>query len=458
MVRNLSPGYLLALLISDVLIVTVGLLASWWLRLNLSFGAFIPDDAVSPPLWLFVVTAMIWIVGLWQANLYSPQIGLYLYLRRIVTGHSIAALLFLGMIYIVYRDYSRLQALYLIAIVFVLLLIHRGVLRYFSDPVSEKRRVLIVGTDRHAATVGQKVSDHAWANLTLVGHLRPNGSHEDDDALPIRGGLDDLAAVVQRERVNEVIVCVRWFDDVVYEEVARIVRRLQDRAVNIRLAPDYTDLAYFHLSTEDFDGLPLIAVREAILSPFQRIAKRVFDLVVALVVLALTWPLLLLIALLIKWDSPGPAIFRQMRIGQYGKPFAMLKFRTMAFTTPPDELRGRYLKNPDNPHVTRVGRFLRKTSLDELPQFINVLRGEMSVVGPRPELPEFVEKYEWWQRKRFELPQGVTGWWQINGRAERPMFENTEDDLFYISHYSLWLDFQIVLRTVVVVLSRRGAY
>lgn len=458
MIRNLSPGYLLALLTSDILIVTVGLLASWWLRLNLPFGTFIPNDALSLPLWLFVISPFIWIIGLWQANLYTPQIGLFLYLRRIVTGHTIASLLFLGMIYTTYRDYSRLQALYLIAIVFGLLLLHRGILRYFSDPVSEKRRVLIIGTDSYAITVGRKVREHAWANLTLVGYLRLNSPGRHDETLNICGGLDDLAAVVRQQAVDEVIICVRRFDDGVYNDVARIVRRLQNRVVNIRLAPDYTDLAYFHLSAEDFGGLPLIAVRESILSPSQRIAKRVFDVVVALAVLLLTWPLFILIVLWIKRDSPGPAIFRQTRIGQYGRPFAMLKFRTMAFTAPPDKLRGRYLKNPDNPHVTRAGRFLRRASLDELPQFINVLRGEMSVVGPRPELPEFVEKYEWWQRKRFELPQGVTGWWQINGRSERPMFENTEDDLFYISHYSLWLDIQIVLRTVIVVFSRRGAY
>ena len=456
MIRKLSPGYLLALLTADVLIVVAGLLGSWWLRLNLSFGAFIPDDAVSPPLWLFAASALIWLAGLWQAGLYQPQIGLYLQLRRIVTGHTLAALLFLGMIYITYRDYSRLQAVYCIGIVFALLLIHRTLLRLFSDPVSEKRRVLIVGVDAHAQAVRAKVSAHAWANLTLVGHVQPNGADSAD--LSTLGGLDDLPAIVERERVDEVIVCVRWFDDAVYDEVARIVRGLQDHAVNIRLAPDYTDLAYFHLSTEDFDGLPLIAVRETILTPAQRIAKRLFDVVVAGATLAVSWPLLLLIALAIRLDSPGPALFAQTRIGQYGRPFGMLKFRTMAFTAPPDELRGHYLKHPHNPHVTRVGWFLRRMSLDELPQLVNVLRGQMSIVGPRPELPEFVEKYEWWQRKRFELPQGITGWWQINGRSDRPMFENTEDDLFYISHYSLWLDVQIVLRTVLVVLTGRGAY
>jgi lipopolysaccharide/colanic/teichoic acid biosynthesis glycosyltransferase len=115
-------------------------------------------------------------------------------------------------------------------------------------------------------------------------------------------------------------------------------------------------------------------------------------------------------------------------------------------------------KSPNDPRVTRVGAFLRRTSLDELPQFYNVLRGEMSVVGPRPEIATLAEQYEWWQRKRFEVPQGITGWWQINGRSDRPLRQHIEDDLYYVSNYSLWLDLQILLRTVIVVLTGRGAY
>jgi lipopolysaccharide/colanic/teichoic acid biosynthesis glycosyltransferase len=132
----------------------------------------------------------------------------------------------------------------------------------------------------------------------------------------------------------------------------------------------------------------------------------------------------------------------------------MYKFRTMVDGTHAPDKPTQHR----DPRVTRVGKFLRRTSLDELPQFINVLRGDMSIVGPRPELPEFVEKYDWWQRKRFELPQGMTGWWQINGRADRLMYQHTEDDLFYISHYSFWLDLRIILRTILVVFTGRGAY
>src|SRR5262249_19570493 len=166
----------------------------------------------------------------------------------------------------------------------------------------------------------------------------------------------------------------------------------------------------------------------------------------------------------IKLESPEAAIYSQTRLGEHGRPFKFYKFRSMFSERDPrwatfnSAERPVDYKKADDPRITRVGRFLRRTSLDELPQFWNILKGDMSVVGPRPEMPWLVEKYEPWQRKRFEVPQGLTGWWQVNGRAEKPMYLNTEDDLFYIRNYSFWLDLQIIFRTFLVVFTGRGAY
>jgi len=173
-----------------------------------------------------------------------------------------------------------------------------------------------------------------------------------------------------------------------------------------------------------------------------------------------------IIALAIKLDSPGPVIFRQERVGENGRLFTMLKFRTMVSNAEAlrkqveskDANGNRILKQQNDPRVTRVGNFLRQTSLDELPQIFNVLDNSMSLVGPRPEMPDFVDEYQPWQRKRFAVPQGITGWWQVNGRSDRPMHLNTEDDLYYVQHYSIWLDLQILARTVWAVLRRKGAY
>jgi lipopolysaccharide/colanic/teichoic acid biosynthesis glycosyltransferase len=175
---------------------------------------------------------------------------------------------------------------------------------------------------------------------------------------------------------------------------------------------------------------------------------------------------LLVIAIAIRLETKGPALFRQRRVGENGRLFDMLKFRTMVADA--EARQGEVLtkidtgelvhKRRDDPRVTRVGRLLRRYSLDEFPQLINVLRGDMSLVGPRPELPWLVEKYNPWQRKRFAVPQGITGWWQISGRSDKPMHLNTDDDLYYVYNYSLWLDLWILLRTPLAILKGRGAF
>ena len=182
--------------------------------------------------------------------------------------------------------------------------------------------------------------------------------------------------------------------------------------------------------------------------------------------LILASPVMLATALAIKLEDRGPIFYRAPRVGENGRLFHMLKFRSMVVDA--DRLlekvkqvdeQGRLIhKTPHDPRVTRVGRFIRRTSIDELPQLLNVLKGEMSLVGPRPELPWLVEKYEPWQRKRFAVPQGITGWWQVNGRSDKPLHLHSEDDLYYIQNYSLWLDIQILWKTVFVVLRGKGAY
>jgi lipopolysaccharide/colanic/teichoic acid biosynthesis glycosyltransferase len=180
----------------------------------------------------------------------------------------------------------------------------------------------------------------------------------------------------------------------------------------------------------------------------------------------LLWPLMLVVAIAIKLEDGGPILYSSARVGENGRIFYMHKFRSMVVNA--DKLQhivnqvdenGKVLfKHADDPRITRLGRFLRRTSIDELPQLFNVIKGEMSLVGPRPELPWLVETYEPWQRKRFAVPQGITGWWQVNGRSDNPMHLHTDQDLYYVQHYSLWLDIQILWRTLSVVLRGRGAY
>ncbi len=190
--------------------------------------------------------------------------------------------------------------------------------------------------------------------------------------------------------------------------------------------------------------------------------KRAFDLLFGFLALLLVLPIMALSMLLVYLDDGSPVIFRQKRVGKSGQLFEMLKIRTMVKDAErlqrQMEKHGSSYKVQDDPRVTRVGRVLRRLSLDELPQLFNVLAGTMSLVGPRPELPSLAERYEPWQRKRFDVLPGMTGWWQINNRSEQPMYLHIEDDLYYIQNYSFWLDLRILARTVWIVLSGRGAY
>jgi exopolysaccharide biosynthesis polyprenyl glycosylphosphotransferase len=246
----------------------------------------------------------------------------------------------------------------------------------------------------------------------------------------------------------------------------RLVTELHNLPIKVWLIPDYFHLALHKAVVEEFAGIPMLDLRAPALNDAQRMVKRAFDLALVIFCLPIALLVMVLIAFGILLESGRPVLFRQQRVGENGRLFEMLKFRTMV----PEAENLRHLvervdpqgivihKVPNDPRVTRLGHLLRQTSLDELPQIFNILRGDMSVVGPRPELPYLVEKYENWQRKRFAVPPGLTGWWQVQGRSDRPMHLHTEDDLYYVQNYSLMLDIQILFRTIGVVLRGRGAF
>jgi exopolysaccharide biosynthesis polyprenyl glycosylphosphotransferase len=461
MMRHYSLRYVLFLYTLDMLVVLGALALSSVLRIRIEFGKFGVPEAFAIPAVLYPLAPLMWLFAYNRANVYGPRQspGFWHELRNILIGHGMAALIFFGALYISYRDFSRVQAFYFIGLTLAGVVTYRVIARFFyrrfGKAISDLRRVLVIGTGENARQIAGIVRQYEWAGLMFAGYIQLDQS-DSHPPTPLLGSLGDLPRLIDQHQINEIIVPLKWFDSHTSERITEMMRLLDSFAVNIRLAPDYSDLAYFQTSAEDFSGIPLIGVRERVFSPAQRLVKRLFDLVFASLFLLLAAPLGLLIALLIRLDSPGPILFAQKRVGEYGRIFTMLKFRTMY--TGSDNPESEYGKRRDDPRVTRVGRWLRRASLDELPQFINVLRGEMSLVGPRPELPGLVNRYEWWQRKRFEVPQGLTGWWQINGRSDKPMHQHTEDDLYYIRHYSLWLDIQIILRTALAVIAGKGAF
>jgi exopolysaccharide biosynthesis polyprenyl glycosylphosphotransferase len=232
------------------------------------------------------------------------------------------------------------------------------------------------------------------------------------------------------------------------------------------VALGFFDLSLYRMGITSVAGIPMVDLRAPALSDYQLLAKRLFDLLIGSILLIISLPIMLVASILIWIDDRGPSIFKQKRVGENGKIFTVYKFRTMVgesetlqHLVEQQDAEGHIIhKFKDDPRVTRMGKILRRTSIDELPQLINVLNGTMSLVGPRPELPYLVDRYQPWQRKRFAVPPGITGWWQVTGRSDRPMHLNTEDDLFYIQNYSILLDIQILIRTIWVVLFGKGSY
>jgi exopolysaccharide biosynthesis polyprenyl glycosylphosphotransferase len=325
-----------------------------------------------------------------------------------------------------------------------------------------RRRVLIAGSGPVGRDLAAQFKRYPQLGLYVVGFLDDNLKKR-DEADDILGSLSDANRVVSEQRVDDVIIAL---PQSAYRRMERLVEELHSLAVKVWVIPDYFRLALHRASVDEFAGIPMLDLRAPALNDYQRLVKRAFDILVGLPSTLVTLPVMGVIGLAIRLEGQGPVLLRQKRAGENGKIFEMYKFRTM---TPGAEALSNSLgensdgieaihKRADDPRVTPLGRVLRRTSLDELPQLFNVLKGEMSLVGPRPELPSLVARYEPWQRQRFVVPQGMTGWWQISGRSDKPMHLNTESDLYYVQNYSLLLDIYILLKTIGVIISGKGAF
>jgi exopolysaccharide biosynthesis polyprenyl glycosylphosphotransferase len=417
-----------------------------------------------PSVWLAVFVAL---------RVYHPGRALRYVadLQSVWGAVTMASLVFAGITYLFFREFSRLLFFYFYVLDLLFLTLWRaalpGLLHRFGHRLGQPRRVLIVGAGQVGREAGVAVLEHRWAGLDLVGFLDDDPAKQRSGCLerPVLAPLAVAADVVAAQEIDEVIVALPLRAQA---ETERLVLALQALPVNVRLVPDVFSMVFIRASVEDFAGMPLVGLREPAIEGLARAAKRGFDLLVGGLALLLAAPAMAAIAVAIKLDSPGPVLFRQRRVGEGGRLFEILKFRTMVVGAEAQETAlardqgqgpPRFEKQPDDPRVTRVGRFLRRWSLDELPQLFNVLRGDMSLVGPRPELPWLVERYEPWQRKRFAVPQGMTGWWQVHGRSDRGDHRlRVEDDLYYIRNWSIWLDLRLLLMTIGAVIRGEGAY
>jgi len=471
MIRRFSIDFAIVFMLLDGLIVCVSLVISVLIRPYLNSISLVADVLVpySIPWLVYPLFSIIWVIVLLSLSAYDPRRHLQLFseISSFTLGSIIAGVSLAGMLYFSYRDVSRIFFLLFFILTycsqFVLRLIIRrtGLSRRVNG--QNHRKVLIAGSGVVGLQVEKQLVQYGGLGLDFAGFL------DDDPQERMEGGrvlgtLDQARQIIEQYKIEDVVLALpSWAHD----RICQLVADLHDLPVKVWVVPDYFTLALNRASVEELAGIPMIDLRAPAIGEDARMLKRFFDIMVSFLLLPVALPIMGILVLAIRIDSPGPAIFRQKRVGENGRIFNMYKFRSMILGAEKQCAviervgeDGRIVQDktlPDS-RITRVGTFIRRTSLDELPQLFNVLKGDMSLVGPRPELPYLVDKYEPWQRKRFGVPQGMTGWWQINGRSDKPMYLHTEEDLYYVQNYSLWIDLQILFKTVLAVISRKGAY
>jgi len=470
MFRRFSTNFALISIAFDAAVVASGLVLAARLR-----PAFNPLQAVadlpgpiSVPTELFIIFPLVWVLINLLFSVYDGRRNLKVIdeYGSLTLAAMLAGVTMAGVLYLTYRDISRFMFILFVAQAFVLMLLWRAGIRIlfrmrWLGPV-QTRRILILGAGVTGRRLANHITDEKDLGMQLAGFLDDDPAKVNGQA-DVLGTLDRARAVIQHQGVEDVVVALPLS---AHARLNQVVSELHDLPVRVWIIPDYFSLTLHRASVEEFAGIPMLDLRAPALSEYQRMIKRAFDLFVVVITLPVTLLLMGLISLSVWLDSRGSVFYVARRVGENGRIFNMYKFRSMVVnaealqdTVGIKNGNGDHVhKVRNDPRVTRVGRILRRTSLDELPQLINVLTGTMSLVGPRPEMPNLVEKYAPWQRKRFTVPQGITGWWQINGRSDRPMHLHTEDDLYYVQHYSLWLDLQILLRTAWSVVRGKGAF
>lgn len=399
-------------------------------------------------------------------NLYKPKRSTELKsdVASILKSNTVGLIIFLGVLYVIKQnDFSRsmifiFYAVSNFAMISVRVLV-RKTLRYMRKRGYNVKYVLLVGYSRAAEEyINRIVANPQWGYVVrgILDDTIPRGTKY--RGIKVIGRVDNLLVILPENKLDEIAITLALED---YGRLEEIVALCEKSGVHTKFIPDYNSVIPSKPYTEDLNGLPVINIRHVPLSnTLNSICKRVIDFAGGIVALLLFSPVMLISALLIKCTSPGPIIFKQERVGLHNKPFCMYKFRTMEIQKPKSEKKEWTTK--DDPRVTAIGKFLRKTSIDEMPQLFNVIKGDMSLVGPRPERPFFVEKF------KEEIPRymikhqvrpGMTGWAQVNGfRGDTSIRKRIDCDLYYIENWTIGLDFKILFLTVFKGFINKNAY
>jgi exopolysaccharide biosynthesis polyprenyl glycosylphosphotransferase len=453
-----------SLLVLDWVGVAGALVTALWIKIAVNGYPSVPNawtEARQSLAFAYLVTVLLFA----RVDLYADRP------RRPGIGKVASALFQTTIISLVFAlaNGDHFSSYYIFYSSFVLGTAYVGALRYGHTKVTGwvlsaagyRRRALLVGSGHQIEAVAHALESRARSEVDIVGYIsltpRPN------NGLRSLGRLADLPEILLTARIQEVIIADPDFPQ---GQAVELVDVCHQRGVTVQVAPSTMEILIDRAEFVPGQSVPLFRLRPPVFEGIDFALKRTFDLIVASIVLVLAAPVLLAIALAVKLSSRGPVIYRSVRPGIGGQPFSCLKFRTMrehadqiqADLEPLNEKTGALFKIRDDPRLTPIGRLLRRFSLDELPQLVNVIRGEMSLVGPRPLPLRDFERLEDWHKKRYLVLPGITGLWQVSGRSELDFDDLVRLDFLYLEQWSIFLDMSILLKTIPAVLSRRGAF
>jgi exopolysaccharide biosynthesis polyprenyl glycosylphosphotransferase len=470
MIRRYGAALRLTLAAADIVLALAVLVGATNLRFGGTSGwpsevySSLPDPGLAAAVFIGMWIAVLWMHGLYRSRARWTRrgdIGIVLRATLVQLALTLSLLYFFKL-----PNVSRLLLIVvfpsLAAAAIGIRIVVRQILILARDHGRNVRYMLVLGADARARAFADLVESHADLGMVVIGHLRADAPKA-RVALrrPVLGTIDDLEEVLHSQIVDEVAICLPFSMEEMIEQAAYLCEQ-EGKVVRIPVAPVERVLAMSQF--ESIDGVGVYSVANGPDRAVGLALKRLIDVVGAAVLMVVLSPLMALVALAIKLDSKGPILFRQERVGLHGRPIKVVKFRSMCADAEQrlgelrdhNEINGHAFKLANDPRTTRVGRILRRLSLDELPQLWNVLRGQMSLVGPRPPLPSEVANYDVWHRRRLSMKPGMTGLWQVRARSS-PEFDHwVEQDLEYIDSWSLWLDFKIIARTVPAVLSGTG--
>jgi exopolysaccharide biosynthesis polyprenyl glycosylphosphotransferase len=456
MLRRHASGFRALLMLADGALAAVLLVALSVVRFE---GDWLDhwQAILQQPGALALAYSSLWIIVLWLHGLYRPRARWTIRSEGLAVGRAtiVMALLTLSVLF-VFRlpDVSRLYLLALFPSQWLLTLATRIALRFGFEQLRRRgynvRYILIVGAGPRAQAFATKLEAHRELGLQIHGFL-------DDKAqdLPRRwrqlGNLDEIETILHREAIDEVAICLPFSE---WERMNAIAHICEEEGKIVRVPVDMLDRAFAAGRIEELDGTPVYSIVSGPDRAAALFTKRAIDVVVSAAALLVLSPILGALALAVRLREGSPVLFRQRRVGLHGRLFEVLKFRTMTvdaeerYADLVDRSDPRAFKLTDDPRITPIGRFLRRSSLDELPQLWNVLKGEMSLVGPRPAPPREVEGYDLWHRRRLSMKPGITGLWQVTARRSHRFDDRASLDLSYIDRWSLWLDMKILARTI----------